>query len=157
MATTACDWIDGELRIDSIAVGDTTRMAVGTELGGRHARARVPLRFSFQAPLAEFARAVERVPHVVAPLRVGGEGRARIVFCASEDTRRTTMPPPPIEISADSLFLRPGAPPMPRDKDEGATPGSLPVYESRRPRRRSRRRGAVRFSHPAITTSGWDD
>ena len=155
MATTACDWIDGDLVIDLVAVGDTTRMEVGTELGGGM-RERVLAPLVFQAPLEEFTRAIERVPHAIAPLRVGAKSAQRIALGATEVTRRTSMPPPPIEISADNLFLRPGAPPLPRDGDEGTTPASLPVIVAAPPAPKAAPRGASDLPSGDLD-SGWDD
>jgi hypothetical protein len=103
MATVSCDWIDGDLLLELVATGDATRVEAATELGGG-LRERVFPPMVFQAPLEEFTRAVARVSHMIAPLRVRAGNAQRIALGASEAARRTSMPPP-IEISADSLFL----------------------------------------------------
>lgn len=156
MATTACDWLDGDLVIDLVAVGDATRAELSTELGGGM-RERVFAPLVFQAPLEEFGRAIERVPHAIAPLRIGAKTPQRIALGATEATRRTSMPPPPIEISADSLFLRPGAPPLPRDSDEDATPGSLPVVLAAPPAAKPAANHGASDLPPNDLDSGWDD
>jgi hypothetical protein len=156
MATTACDWLDGDLVIDLVAAGDTTRVEVGTELGGG-LRERVYAPLVFRAPLEEFARAVERVPHAIAPLRVGTKTPRRITLGATEVTRRTSLPPPSIEISADSLFLRLGSPPLPKDGDEGATPTSLPVVAATPPPAKPAAARPVSDLPLGELDSGWDD
>lgn len=103
MATTACDWIDGDLSIELSAGGDATVVEVATELGGG-LRERILSPMSFRAPLAEFAKAIERVPHMIAPLAIRTKSPRRVSLSATEALRRTTAPPPPIEISSDSLF-----------------------------------------------------
>ncbi|SRR5579883_110983 len=117
MATTACSWIDGDLTIDLSADGATTVIEAATELGaGLRERVLPPARF--RAPLDEFARAIDRVPHMIAPLVVRHRSPTRVALSASDQVRRTTAPPPPIEIARDSLFepaispqRRPGAEP----------------------------------------------
>jgi len=104
MTTTACDWIDGDLFLELVAVGETTRIEAATELGGG-LRERVFPSMVFEAPLEEFGRAIARVSHMIAPLRVLTRSAQRITLGASETVRRTSLPPPPIEIAADSLFL----------------------------------------------------
>jgi hypothetical protein len=48
-------------------------------------------------------RAVERAPHVIAPLITKTVSPRRVVFSASEEVRRTTAPPPRVEIGESSL------------------------------------------------------
>jgi hypothetical protein len=105
MATTACGWVDGDLCIDLLAGADadSTTIEVSTELGGG-LRERIFPTMPFRAPIAEFVRAIDRVPHVIAPLAIRSRSPDRISLAATEALRRTTAPPPPIEISADSLF-----------------------------------------------------
>jgi hypothetical protein len=112
MATTACDWVDGELRIEMVGDTEDTVVEMMSELGGGM-RERVLPSFSMHVPLAEFTRAVERVPHMVAPLQIKGASARRVVFTASEEARKTTMPPPVVSIGETSLFV-PGAPKAPR-------------------------------------------
>jgi hypothetical protein len=121
MATTACDWLDGDLAIDLRADGDVTRLDVATELGGG-LRERVFPALVIGAPLAEFARAIERVPHMVAPLAIGGRSASRITLGATAAVRRTSIPPPPIEIAPDSLFVGLPAPGLPKEAGADAPP-----------------------------------
>jgi hypothetical protein len=129
LATTACDWIDGDLFLELVAAGGATRVEVVTELGGG-LRERVLPSLVFQAPLGEFARAVARVSHMIAPLRVRASSEQRILLGASEVARRTSLPPPPIEISADSLFLYPPLESLPTESAAGtASDRPRPITE----------------------------
>jgi hypothetical protein len=112
MATTACDWIDGELRIEIMGDGEVSVVELMSELGGG-LRERVLPSFGMSVPLVEFTRAVERVPHMIAPLTARSQTARRVVFSATEETRKTSMPPPIVEIGEASLFVVPSAPRMP--------------------------------------------
>jgi hypothetical protein len=110
MATTTCTWIDGDLSIELVADGESTVVEVATDLGGG-LRERVLSPMTFRAPIGEFASAIERLPHVIAPLVIRSRSPRRVCLSATEVLRRTTAPPPPIEIASDSLFgLSPPAP-----------------------------------------------
>ena len=123
MSTTACDWLDGDLHVELVGDDEVTVVEALTELGGG-LRERVFPPTSFRVPLAEFARAIERVPHLIAPLAIRGRSARRLSLAVSATVRRTSIPPPPIEISAESLFVRvPAHGPSP--DDAGAPP--LPV------------------------------
>jgi hypothetical protein len=126
MATTACDWLDGDLAIDLVAVGDTTRIDVATELGGG-LKERVLPSLAFQVPLSEFVRAIERVSRMILPLRIRARSAQRVSLGATEVVRRTSLPPPPIEISADSLFLPLMPFILPAEGGDETSPASLPV------------------------------
>jgi hypothetical protein len=156
MATTACDWIDGDLAIDMAAVDGATRVNVATDLGGG-LRERVFAPLVFRAPLEEFARAIERVAHMIAPLRIGVKTPLRITLGASEVTRRTSMPPPPIEIAPESLFVRLEAPAFPEAVDDEAGLESLPVVVAAAPA--SKPAVPRGISDPPLhdLDSGWDD
>jgi hypothetical protein len=104
MATSACGWIDGELCVDVSAEGERTIVECSTELGGG-LRERILPALAFRAPIGEFLRAIDRVPHAIAPLSMRARSPTRISLSATEGLRRTTVPPPPIEISSDSLFV----------------------------------------------------
>jgi hypothetical protein len=123
MATTACDWIDGDLQIELFGDDALTVIEAQTELGGG-LRERLFPPTSFRAPLVEFTRAIERVPHLIAPLAIRDKSAQRISLSAMANVRRTSVPPPPIEISAESLFVRLPAPAVPREEHE---PLGLPV------------------------------
>ncbi len=111
MATTACDWLDEDLWIDLVEEGDVTSVEAFTELGGGF-RERLFAPMAFRAPLAEFARAISRVPHMVSPLTTRQMGATRIRLSATEQIRRTTFPPPPFTIAAESLLVRLSPPPF---------------------------------------------
>jgi len=155
MATTACDWLDGDLIIDVVAVDEATRVDVNTELGGG-LRERVFAPLVFRAPLEEFARAIERVPHMIAPLRIGTKTPQRISLGASQGVRRTSLPPPPIEIAPENLFVRIAPPRMPRAPELDEPPGSLPVVLAAPPAAKSAAPGALTDPPPDVD-SGWDD
>ena len=118
MATTACDWIDGDLCIELVSDDDMTLVETATELGGG-LRERIFPPLPFRAPLSEFARAIDSAPAMIAPLAVRAKSEQRITLSATADVRRTTIPPPPIEISRDSLFTRAPAAFAPGDSNDG--------------------------------------
>jgi len=122
LATRACDWLDGDLAIELRADGDATTIEVSTDLGGG-LRERVFAPLSFKAPLAEFTRAVDRVPHMIAPLSVQPKGARALLLAASQAVRLTSIPPAPIEISADSLFVRPSPAAVPREANDDLDSG----------------------------------
>ena len=127
MATTGCDWIDGDLRIVLAAQADGTAVDVSTDLGGGLFE-RVLHPVTFQAPLEEFARAIDRVPRMVAPLIIRARTERRLILSATAAIRRTSAPPPPIEISAENLFVRAPALAAPQRLDPES--GPLPVVTS---------------------------
>jgi hypothetical protein len=141
MATTACHWLDGDLEIDLAARGDATRLDVATQLGGG-LRERVFPTFVLNAPLEEFARAIDRVPHMVAPLMLTARAASRIALGATAAARRTSIPPPPIEIAPESLFVRVPVPGLPCEE---TSPTQLPLVTSGLPVVG----GAARLSPPA--------
>lgn len=136
MATTACTWIDGDLSIDLLADGDVTIVEVATDLGGGM-RERVLSPMTFRVPINEFARAIERLPHVIAPLVIRTRSPRRVSLSATETLRRTTAPPPPIEIASDSLFTF-------------ASPLASPVAEATKA-------APSTSSRDEDVDSGWDD
>jgi hypothetical protein len=125
MATTACNWIDGDLRIDVVGDAEETVIEAATELGGG-LRERLFAPMSFRAPIAEFARAIDRVPHMIVPLVVRAKSAHRVSLSANEVLRRTTAPPPPIEISANSLFVRESPSAVSAESNEVALPSISP-------------------------------
>jgi hypothetical protein len=146
MATTACDWLDGGLRVQLTPEGDGTRVDLTTDLGGGVFERALPS-FVLRAPLVEFTRAIERVPRMVTPLEVIGRGGRRLVLTASALIRRTSAPPPPIEIAPESLFVHAPAPPLP-PRHVHPESGPLPVVSPEGP-----------TSEPPVdpVDRGWDD
>ncbi len=133
MATTACDWVDGELRIEMVGDGEVTVVEMMSELGGGM-RERVLPSFSLNVPLAEFTRAVERVPHMIEPLATKVASPRRVVFIASSDVRKSTMPPPPVEIGKSSLYEPPvGSRPPPPESAAPDAPSPAPPAPPRPP------------------------
>jgi hypothetical protein len=129
MATTACDWIDGDLHIELVGDEENTVIEALTELGGGM-RERLFPPTSFRAPVVEFLRAIERVPHLVAPLVIQEKTARRISLAGTATLRRTSSPPPPIEIAVESLYVRAPAPSAPRAEDDELP---LPVITGARP------------------------
>jgi hypothetical protein len=121
MATTACDWIDGDLSIEVVGGEDATVIEATTDLGGG-LRERLFAPFTFRAPMEEFARAIDRVPHMIVPLVMRARSSGRLSLSATAAVRRTSAPPPPIEISAESLFVHPASSALPRVFGEAAPP-----------------------------------
>jgi hypothetical protein len=110
LATTACDWLDGDLVIEmEVLVPFTTRVTIATELGPG-LRERVFPTFNLGVPVDEFARAVRRIPQMIEPLLVEMES-TRMVLRASERVRWSVMPP---EIGLDEALSSAMAPPSRR-------------------------------------------
>src|SRR5688572_25709807 len=69
LASTACDWLDGDLVVELYEEQEATIARVMTELGdGMRERVFQPLKFN--APLAEWNAAIERNPDIVGSLSV---------------------------------------------------------------------------------------
>ncbi len=111
LGTTACDWIDGELRIEIAGDAVQTKIAVSSSLGaGFHEKCFADT--VLEVPLEEFAHLLARAPKLIAPLQIAEKG-ARIVLMAPQEVRATSLPPPVVEISSACLICIPphGAPP----------------------------------------------
>lgn len=110
---------------------------------------------TLRAPLAEFTRAIDRVPHMIAPLSIQAKSPKRIVLTATATVRRTSVPPAPFEISSDSLFIRVPAAALPKERQPEPSPAPLPVVTGRK----SDRPAAKNVSElPASDVDGgWDD
>ncbi len=136
MGTTACDWIDGDLVIEITGGPAQTKIVVLSDLGGGFREKQLPDTI-LPVPFEEFSRGVARAPKLIEPLSVK-EGTGRIVLSVSAEIRKTSLPPPMIQIDPSSL-LEPSfaAPPMPRGLtavDPGARrpPPGLPNLRPRR-------------------------
>lgn len=154
MATTACGWIDGDLVVELLAKDDTTVVEVATDLGGGLRERALPS-LLLHAPLAEFTRAIDRVPHMIAPLSIQAKSPKRVVLTASATMRRTSVPPAPFEISSDSLFVRVPAAALPKDGRPAPAPAPLPVVTGKKSDGPAGRNVA---EPPASDVDGaWDD
>jgi hypothetical protein len=112
MATGNCDWLDGGLRVEVSGNEDACAIDVMTELGGG-LRERLLPTFNLQVPISEFARSLERFPHMVQPLLVEAQGPSRLVLT-------TLAEAPPASVRGDAAaFTRPTIPPS-FDLDEFA-------------------------------------
>jgi hypothetical protein len=146
MATTACAWLDGGLRVDLSTRQERTRVDVTTDLGGGLQERALPS-IELAAPLGEFLRAIERVPRLVAPLVVARKSDAKLVLTASAQIRRTSIPPPPIAVAEESLFVQPLVLPRP-PRDVQPESGPLPVVTPE---------GSASSKSPEDVDGGWDD
>jgi hypothetical protein len=146
MATTACEWLEGDLRVELAPDGEGTVANLATDLGGGLLERALP-KIAFRAPLAEFTRAVERVPRMIAPLQARARTERELVLTASALVRKTSFPPPPIEIAAESLLVHAPAP-RPALQPIDPEPGPLPVVGADGP-----------ASEPPVDSvdKGWDD
>jgi hypothetical protein len=105
LASESVEWIDGALRVEMVGDSDVTVVEVLSELGlGMHER--VFPSFKMGVPLEEFARAVERVPHMIAPLKVASASGRRLVLAAAldEEEDEAAAPVPAVSIGDDSLY-----------------------------------------------------
>jgi hypothetical protein len=104
LATSDVDWIDGGLRVEMNGDAEETVVEVLTELGlGMHER--IFPSFKMAVPLEEFARAVERVPHMIAPLTLSGVTSRRIVLTAiAEEEEDDVVAPSAVPIDDESLY-----------------------------------------------------
>jgi hypothetical protein len=95
MATTACVWLEGGLRIELHRDRDTVWIDVLTEPGESIAD-RVFPSIAVHVPLEEFLGAVERVPEMVNPLSVVTKTHDCLTLGAIAYVRRTSGPMPAV-------------------------------------------------------------
>jgi hypothetical protein len=103
LGTTACDWIDGELRIEISGDQEKTKIAVSTSIGAGFREklfSDTTLRVSFD----EFARGVAKAPKLIAPLTIKQTPKL-IVLSATQEIRRTSLPPPMVQIDPTSFMV----------------------------------------------------
>jgi len=104
LASSEVEWIEGALRIEMVADAEVTVVEVLSELG-LGMRERLFPSFKMKVPLDEFARAVERVPHMVAPLAVAMASPGRLVLTAGEaEAGDEAAAAPVVAIGDDSLY-----------------------------------------------------
>ena len=104
LGTTACHWIDGELRIEISGDETKSKIAASTTLGGGFREKLFPDTV-LRVPLEEFSRGIQRAPKLIKPLELKESGK-RIVLSVTQEVRRTSLPPP-IEIDPESLMQVP--------------------------------------------------
>jgi hypothetical protein len=135
MASSNCDWLDGELRVELIGDGELCVFESMTELGGGLRERALPS-FTLHVPLAEFTRAVERVPKMIAPLCVKQKSDRRMVLVSSPYRVQRSIPPAPVTIAEEHLIEPlPAAKPPPAPAPSPPDPGKGPVRAPRVPPR----------------------
>ena len=102
IAAVRPDWLDGDLYLDVNGDEKRTTISVLTELGGG-LRERLLPTFTVKVPVSEFARALERHPHVVQPLVVDVKGPTRLVMT----TRPQEVPPEPPQVALELQEVAP--------------------------------------------------
>lgn len=105
LGTTACDWIDGELRVELSGDSTQTRIAVSTSIGAGF-REKLFADTILRVPLEEFSRGITRAPRLIEPLLVKETGK-RIVLTVTQEIRKTSLPPPMVQIDPNSLMVVP--------------------------------------------------
>jgi hypothetical protein len=111
LATLACEWLDGDLRIELGSQGEKTLLDVQVSLGAGSAE-RVFPRLVLDVPFSEFLGALDRVPQLIWPLQLK-KGSKRMLLSASRETRTSALPPS-IEIDRECQSQTiPKAPPLP--------------------------------------------
>jgi hypothetical protein len=93
MASTACDWLDGDLSVELVGDATTTIVDLLTDLGGG-LRERVVPSAVLAVPLKELTLAVDRMPQVILPLSILSRTERRIVLGATASIRRSSLPAP---------------------------------------------------------------
>jgi hypothetical protein len=106
MATSACDWLDGELRVEVLGDGEICVIEVMTELGGGLRERALPS-MAVSVPLSEFVRAVDRVPRMVEPLVVKTKTDRRLVLVSKPERAGRSLPPVPVAIAEEHLVELP--------------------------------------------------
>jgi len=102
LGTTACHWIDGELRVELSGDDTKTKISTSTTLGGGFREKLFPDAV-LRVPLEEFSRGIQRAPRLINPLELKESGK-RIVLSVTQEVRRTSLPPPMIQIDPESLM-----------------------------------------------------
>jgi hypothetical protein len=121
LATSEVEWIDGALRVEMMGDSDVTVVEVLAELG-LGMRERVFPSLKMNVPLDEFARAVERVPHMVAPLKLATATSRRLVLTAAQedDAEEEAIPREAVSIADESLYVE-------RSPRASSRPKSIPA------------------------------
>lgn len=119
MGTAACEWVDGELRIEITGDRAATKISCSSSIGAGF-RERIFKDKTIPVPFDEFPRMIERVPKLIVPLAVK-QTETRIVLTASSEVRKTTMPPPMVRIDESSLMTVTVPKPAKTIRDDAAT------------------------------------
>jgi hypothetical protein len=135
LGTTACDWIDGELRIELIADGEHTIVSVASSMGGGFREKLFP-DTRIHAGFEEFTRAVSLTPKLIQPLTARETGK-RLVLTATSEVRKTSLPPPMITIDSSSLLEDVPKMPAPRKVTLDLIDEPFPPSEGTREKRPS--------------------
>lgn len=105
LGTTACHWIDGELRIEISGDEVQSKISVSTTLGAGF-REKLFSDTVLRVPLAEFSRGIKSAPRLIVPLEIKESGK-RIVLSVTQEVRRTSLVPPMVTIDPESLMTVP--------------------------------------------------
>ena len=125
LATTACDWIDGELRIEISGDQEKTKIAVSTTIGAGF-REKLFSDTTLRVPFDEFARGVAKAPKLIEPLAIKQTAKL-IVLSATQEIRRTSLPPPMIQIDpASFMVVMPAQRAVPVDIPQDVLPMARP-------------------------------
>lgn len=101
LASSACDWVDGDLAVELISMDEHTEVGLMIELGaGMRERLFPPVRL--QAPMAEITAALELKPDLIGALTVHRRSWKRVALGAIQRVRLSSLPP---RISDESLFV----------------------------------------------------
>jgi hypothetical protein len=159
MATAACEWLDGALRIDLKSAATKTHVDVTSELGGGLLERVFPT-LRFDVELGELSRTIGRAEKRIAPLRVLSSTATHIVLGATEAERRSTMPPHGVRIADDHIFqsttLRAAKVPS-IDLTEPNLPIVEPKPASAAPKRKKSTGPPRADGTSEDVDSGWDD
>jgi hypothetical protein len=145
LARERAEWIDGALRVEMMEDGEATVVEVLSELGlGMHER--VFPSFKMSVPLDEFSRAVERVPHMIAPLALSGVTSRRLVLTSAADEEpQEAIPASALVAIDDGSLYGPGPRKKPsRDKLAAVKAGAARTASS------SKQPAARKASKPAM-------
>lgn len=131
MGTAACEWVDGELRIEITGDRAATKISCSSCIGAGF-RERIFKDKMIPVPFEEFPRMIERVPKLIVPLSLK-QTEKRIVLSASSEVRKTTMPPPMVKIDESSLMNVTLPRPARTIVEPPAPPRSVPPRSSKSP------------------------
>jgi hypothetical protein len=107
MATSACDWVDGALRVELARNGEQTVIESFADIGAG-LKERVFPRMVFNVPYEEFVAAIKKFPQAIVPLSVHAPSDDRMSLTAAEaeklvapDETSPRIPTPPTLSIAD--------------------------------------------------------